>query len=388
MGTLLGAIAFAVLLLLAIFFHELGHYLTARWAGIKIRQFFVGFGPTLWSFRRGRMEVAEGDDGELVERPETEYGVKALPLGGFVKVVGMSPFEDVPPQDVPRSFTSAPAWKRAIVLCAGSVTHVITAFLVLWLIFSAIGMEDPNQPTLRIDTVYRQTTNGAPAPAFEAGLRPGDEIVALDGRNVSSWEAGRSVIRNHPGETIQVTVREPGGDTRTLPVTPAVETDDGQRIGVIGVSPAFAVTRVNPVVGLGRSARYVGQALKSFVTETPKAFTLRNLGLQPGAGGERTAVSVVGAGRIAAGLAARGQVVLFLLFFLQVNLFIGLINMLPLPPLDGGHLLLLGIEKVRGKQTDPRKLVPVMAVVTSLLVILAVSLLFQDIFSPVRNPFQ
>src|SRR5207249_6306502 len=116
MSSLLGVVAFIVLILFAILFHEFGHYVTARWAGIKVSKFFIGFGPTLWSYRRGRVETFVGPNGAIERRPETEYGIKALPIGGFVKIVGMSPFEDLSPEDEPRSFNAVPRWKRAIVL--------------------------------------------------------------------------------------------------------------------------------------------------------------------------------------------------------------------------------------------------------------------------------
>src|SRR5712692_5218282 len=128
MSSVVGALAFVVLIIFAVFFHELGHYVTARWAGIKVSKFFIGFGPTLWSVRRGRVETFVGRSGAIEQRPETEYGIKLLPLGGFVKIVGMSVIEEVAPEDEPRAFNSAPRWKRAIVLTAGSATHFVTAF--------------------------------------------------------------------------------------------------------------------------------------------------------------------------------------------------------------------------------------------------------------------
>jgi membrane-associated protease RseP (regulator of RpoE activity) len=389
MGTVLGAVAFAVLLLGSVFFHEFGHFATARWAGIKIRQFFVGFGPTLWSVRRGRTEISMGPDGEFHERPETEYGVKALPLGGFVKVLGMSPFEEIPPEDYPRSFKAAPRWKRAIVLVAGSVTHAITAFVVLLVIFAIVGIPDSDRPTLRVEAVYKELPEGTPSPAFAAGIRPGDRIVGVEGQAASSWEQVRNAIRSRAGSPIELDVRTADGGTKRLTLTPVRQRQDGKEVGMVGVSPALAVSRVSPVAAIGRSGSLIARLASQFVRAAPKAFALRNFGIVPGLHpSEERPVSILGAGRIAADLAASGQIATFLFFFVQVNLFIGLLNLLPLPPLDGGHLLLLGVEKVRGREVDPRRLVPIMAVVTSLLIVLAVSLLFQDIFSPVRNPFQ
>lgn len=386
MGTAVGALAFVVLILFAIFFHEFGHFITARWAGIKVSRFFVGFGPTLWSFRRGRTEVVEdADTAQLVERPETEYGIKAFPLGGFVKVVGMSPFEEVAPQDESRAFGAAPVWKRAIVLSAGSVTHLVTAFVILVLVFWLIGLPDFSQPTLQVGSLVTEI-EGETAPAHASGVRPGDRIVAVAGEPVETWDELRERVREHPGERITLTVSR-AGEELTLPITPAEVTEDGETVGVIGVEPSFAVQRFGPTASVDQTGRYFG----AFFTRLPQAreaFTPRNLGLVPGEEpGEDRGFSIYGAGRIAADFVDRGQVGMFLLFFAEINLVFAVLNMLPLPPLDGGHLLVLGIEKVRGKPVSQRALLPVMAIVLSLLVVVAVSLLFQDIVSPV-DPFQ
>lgn len=388
MGTLVGTIAFIVLILFAIFFHELGHFLTARWSGIKCSRFFLGFGPTVWSFRRGRPETVEDPgSGELVERPETEYGIKALPLGGFVKIVGMSPFEDIPSSDQPRSFAAAPAWKRAIVLSAGSVTHFITAFIVLIVIFSIVGIPDPDRPTLRVEQVVTEV-DGEPAPAHAAGIEPGDTILAVDGRSLEGWEDLRSTIRINPETPLDLTVRGDDGTERTVTLTPAAIDEEGQTIGFMGVMPAMETERVNPVTATARTPGIIGDVVVSIGEATPRVFSPENLGIVPGEEpGDERPVSIVGAGRIAADLAAQGQVAMFLWFFVTINIFIGLFNMLPLPPLDGGHLLLLGIEKLRGnKPVHPKAVLPVTALVFALLVALGLLLVFQDIVSPVQLP--
>lgn len=387
MGTLIGVVLFVVLLLLAIGFHEFGHFITARWAGVKVTRFFIGFGPTLWSTRRGRTEVVEDEEsGELVERPETEYGVKALPLGGFVKILGMGTFdlpEDVPPEDRPRTFQAAPAWKRAVILSAGSVTHFITAFVFLLLIFSVVGVQN----VVPVVSEVSEEVAGSPSPAARAGLREGDEIVAVDGEEVAGWEGLVETVQSHPGEELTLTILR-DGEQRRLSITPAVVEEDGERIGMIGVAPSVASEQLGPVDAVVRSGEVIGEAVVTIVRATPEAFSPDNLGLVPGEprSEEATGVSVVGAGRWAGDLVDRGEIGAFLFLFVSINLFIGMFNMLPLPPLDGGHLLLVGIEKVRGKPLSPRAVLPVMAIVTSLLIALAVVLLFQDIFSPVNLP--
>lgn len=384
MATFLGAVAFVVLILFAIFFHEFGHFVTARWAKIKVSRFFVGFGPTIWSFRRGRLETVPGPDGTPVTRPETEYGIKALPLGGFVKVIGMSPFEEVPPEDEPRSFDAAPIWKRAIVLVAGSVTHFVTAFLVLFLVFAVIGVPDPDQRTTTISDIQPEIA-GERSPAAAAGLRPGDRIVEIDGREIDAWGDVQTAVQRSPERELAVgIVRD--GERMTIHLVPVAEERDGRTIGVMGVFPQEELVRVNPLVAAGRSVQTIGGMLAAFVDVAPRAFSPDTLGLSGEGPTDERPFSIIGAGRLAAGLAAEGQVLSFLGLFVAINIFIAVFNMLPLPPLDGGHLLVLAIVKIRGKPISPRALLPVTAVVFSLLIVLTMLLVYYDIVSPIGLP--
>jgi membrane-associated protease RseP (regulator of RpoE activity) len=385
MATILGIAAFVVLLLFAIFFHEFGHFITARWAGIKVSKFFIGFGPTLWSIRRGRPETAPGPDGVPITRPETEYGIKAFPIGGFVKVVGMSPFEEVPPEDQPRAFGSAPTWKRAVVLGAGSVTHIVSAFIILFLIFAAVGLPDPNERTRKIEAVQLEVAND-PSPAARAGLKPGEEIVAVDGRPLESGNELVRTLRSSAGDQLTLTVRSKEGEVRTVRIEPREDELDGKKIGVIGIFLRGETVRLNPIRAVGASTKAMGDLFSGFVRQAPQAFSPSTLGLGGGGPSEERPFSIIGAGRLAADLAAEGQVAVFLFLFVQINIFVGVFNMLPLPPLDGGHLLVLLLEKIRRKPVDQRALVPVMAVVLSLLALLALLLVYYDIVSPVRLP--
>ena len=388
MAGFIGVLAFIVLMLLAIFFHELGHYLTAKWAEIKVTRFFIGFGPTLWSFRRGPLETVDVEEhGQLktLTRPETEYGIKGLPLGGFVKIVGMSPLEEVPPEDQPRAFGSAPIWKRAIVLAAGSVTHFITAFIVLFFIFSTVGIPNPDRPTLTVEAVQTEIA-GRPSPASEAGIEPGDRVVEVNGRAVSTFQEVRTTIRNGGAKPVSLTVRKDDGELRRVSLRPVIDRTVDEPVPVIGIYPRNELEREDPLSAVASSGRTLGRLVTSFFDRVPQALSPRSLGLTGDGPAEDRPFSIIGAGKIAGDLASRGSILDFLFLFVQINIFIAIFNMLPLPPLDGGHLLLLLIERLRGKAVSPRAVLPVTAFVTSLLLLLGVLLAYYDVVQPPQLP--
>src|SRR5947199_2828072 len=152
------AVIFAIIAIVML--HELGHFMTAKWAGMKVTEYFFGFGPKLWSIRKG----------------ETEYGIKALPLGGYVRITGMNSLEQVDPADEPRSFRQQSFPKRVIVLVAGSFTHFLMAFVLLFLVWAAVGVP---KSTLSVGGIYRLQGE---SPAAKAGFKVGDRILAVDGR--------------------------------------------------------------------------------------------------------------------------------------------------------------------------------------------------------------
>lgn len=388
MAGFIGVLAFIVLMLLAIFFHELGHYLTAKWAGIKVTRFFIGFGPTLWSFRRGPLETVDVEErGQLktLTRPETEYGIKALPLGGFVKIVGMSPLEEVPPEDQPRAFPSVPIWKRAIVLVAGSVTHFITALVVLFFIFSTVGIPDPDRPTLVVEAVQTEIA-GRPSPASQAGIEPGDRVVEVNDRSVDTFEEVRTTIRGGGAKPVSLTVRKDDGELRRVSLRPVIDRTVDEPVPVIGIYPKNELAREGPLSALVSSGRTLSRLVTSFFDRVPQALSPRSLGLTGDGPAEDRPFSIIGAGKIAGDLASRGSILDFLFLFVQINIFIAIFNMLPLPPLDGGHLLLLLIEKIRGKAVSPKAVLPVTAFITSLLLLLGVLLMYYDVVQPPQLP--
>ncbi len=374
MGEWLGIVVFVVAILVAVLIHEAGHFLTAKAFGIKVEEFFVGFGPRLWSFRRG----------------ETEYGVKAFPLGGYVRIAGMNPFQEVPEKDRPRTFPAKPIWQRAIVIFAGPVTHFVMAVVFLVVFLVAIGVPNDNRPT--IDAVEARLA-GRPSPAAKAGLRVGDEIVAINGAPVGSRDRLVTFTRQHVGEPVAVTVIR-DGKRLTVTMTPVLAQVGNRRVGRLGVLLGGVRERENPIAAMGRAVGEVGSVTKAIVVRLDDVFglsALRGIGQVLIGSRPRTTedpASVVGGARLAGEAVAAGAWDYLFNLLIVFNLFVGIINLVPLPPLDGGHLAVLAYEKVRRRRPDLRKLVPLTALVAAFMILLVVSLTYIDIVEPLPSPFR
>lgn len=369
------AIAFIIM------FHEFGHFATAKAFGMKAEKFFLGFGPTLWSFRRG----------------ETEYGVKALPLGGFVKIAGMSRFEESDPADAGRLFYQQAAWKRAIVLIAGSVTHFILAFVLIFVSLAVFGL-----PTGQVTTEVGGVMPGGPAD--DAGLQPGDEIVALDGQPVAEWEAARSAIQQRPGDSIALTVSRGGGE-QVITVDLARRTPDGAEQGYLGVYPAEAIqdytvtesfreVLVGDLSILRVTADTVRALGEVFSPESLSGFFGQVGSSQPRSIEDSSITSLVGAGQVVNTAGSSGNLLAVLLILAGLNIVFGIMNMLPLPPLDGGHVAVLvaeesvnGIRRLRGQRErwylDPAVITPVALAVILFFSVIFVTALYVDITNPI-----
>jgi membrane-associated protease RseP (regulator of RpoE activity) len=387
-----GILLFALGVFVMIVAHEAGHFITARAFGIKVEEFFIGFGPRIWSFHRG----------------ETEYGVKALPFGGYVKIAGMNPFQEPAPEDRARVFTAKPKWQRAVVLSAGSATHFVLAFLLLAAFFWFVGVPRVGDRPQVTGVVKR--LDGETSPASQAGLRPNDVFVAVDGRRVDSYEAFLAYIDEHVGEEVALRVQRGEREVHTsaTPVLDRVRVDGGfESIGRLGITVApeyLGADRSGPLegavnalvgepVGTIRFPGIGGMVTESFAT-MGRVFGPEGLG-QVGEAllgdRERTVndpVGVVGAARAAGQAFAAGRFGTFLYLFAFFNVFVGILNILPLPPLDGGHLAVLGFEGITGRRVDQRKLIPITAVVAGFLILFTFSLLYLDVVSPIPNPFQ
>ena len=371
MSSSVGIVVFIVALLVTILIHEAAHFWVAKAFGIKVQEFFVGFGPRLWSFRRG----------------ETEYGVKALPLGGYVRIAGMNPYEEIPPEELPRTFGAKPAWQRALVIFAGPATHFVMAFVFFALWLGLVGQ--PAAHGVAVGLVEARL-NGHTSPAKEAGLRPRDRIVAVDGIRDPSADRLVQYTRAHVGEPIELTVKR--GDHRfSVTVTPELSTVEGERVGRIGVAltPAVITSDKEGVVGsVTGGARLVGSTTVEFTKNLGRLFDVGRV-FDELFGGEPRRVddptSLVGVARIA-GQTAERNVGDLLQILGALNIVIGLLNLLPLPPFDGGHLAIIAVEKIRRRKVDVRRLIPVTAAVAAFLLIFVASLVLLDIVKPIPLP--
>lgn len=387
----MGVWLFVIAILLVVMVHESGHFLVAKAFGFQATKFFVGFGPTVWSFTRG----------------ETEYGLKALPLGGFVKITGMNPYEEVPERDRPRSYPNKPRWQRALVLVAGSATHWVLVFVILVPTLMFIGL-----PTREgSNELYAVQTE---SPASDAGLQPGDRIVGVGGQATESWSDIRGYIRDHGGEEATFSVAR-DGETRRVNVdlwwavynargrpidfAPTLAelpepTANQETVGFLGVSPQAAYETAGFAEAIGGSASRTWLYTKlSFVGIGEVFGQVFDGRLWSALAGEGTRdpgegpLGIVGASRIADESVDRGQYLAFIELIASFTVFVGLMNLLPLPPLDGGHLAVVGYEAVTKKTVDLRKLIPIAAAVISFFVLLFLAVLYLDLARPIKIPF-
>ena len=364
------AIIFGIVALIML--HEAGHYFTAKRAGMKVTEFFLGFGPRVWSFRRG----------------ETEYGVKAIPAGGYVRIVGMSNLEDVDPDEEPRTFRHGTFGNRLTVILAGVTVNLILAFLLIYVALIGRGLPD---------TVEASVSRVLPeSPAAEAGIRDGDRIIAIDGQRLDVDRDIGEALSDRVGQPTTIVV-ERDGATATVTAVPK-ERSSSDKSGIIGVSVGQSVSSYrsfNPIEAVPESFSTIGQMTRDtgagigrlFSPDGIERYSKNFTGDAPKQGtpaeNERPR-SIIGIVDIGGDLV--GGNVWSLLFLLgAINLIVALFNLIPLLPFDGGHAAVVIYEqaasKIRGREVraDFGKLVPLTALVLVVFLTLGLSAMFLDI---------
>jgi membrane-associated protease RseP (regulator of RpoE activity) len=348
-----------------------------------------------------------------VRKGETEYGVKAIPVGGYVKILGMHNLDKIEdPADEPRTYRQKPFGRRLSVAVAGSTMHFIIAFLLFFVVNAVVGV-----PTVTTRIGGLVTLDGVESPAQAAGLEVGDTIVAIDGQPFGEWDDVRTYISERPGTAMAMTVRRDGRQME-LQATPtdlsAVrikgEPVSNEKRGFLGLEPAEDFETTDPITALGRSAKqWVGGNFSGIEDVSPglvdnakalggilspsglssywKTITGQTQADRPD-GGARF-LSPVGFVRVA-GQAADNSLFAVLGLLIAINLFVGLFNLLPLLPLDGGHVAIALYEAVRSKisgrryAADVAKLIPLTYAVFLLMIFLGVSALYLDIVRPLN----
>ncbi len=382
-----------VSIIVIVMLHELGHFLVAKRSGMKVTEYFVGFGPRLWSFRRG----------------ETEYGIKALPLGGYVKIPGMTNLEEVDPADEGRLYRDKPFHARLGVAVAGSAVHFLLAFVLLWVLLTFVGV--PNSSQVQIEGL--NPVGGLTSPAAVGGIRAGDVVVSVDGTPIGGdVDALTKAINDHPDVPVTVVVQRNGTD-KTLTVTPVngrTLHEKGSKppagtapYGLIGISlgspvqtrsPLRAVTSTGSELGsvMWSSANSIGHLFSpSGVAQRFDQVASAKAASQAAANGTR-ATSIVGIGGVATD-ALHAGIGDYLYILIVINIFFGVFNLFPMLPLDGGHVAIAVYEKIRTGRSkvlyhaDVAKLMPFTWLFMLFLAVLIVPALLTDILHPMANPF-
>ena len=388
---ILGVIAFVVALLGSVMVHEFGHYITAKRYGMRVTEFFLGFGSRVWSTTRG----------------ETEFGLKAIPAGGYCKISGMSPREELPDDVKPRAFYLASVPKKLVVLGAGSFLHFVLGFLLLFTLFAGVGTSQV-LPTISqvvdcVPTKSECSSTDLISPAKSVGLEKGDRIIGINGEK-KEWRDITPILRSSANQQVTLIVNRNDQEIK-IPVTLASRTVDGEVRGFLGIINEFGLVRENPIKAFGTSFSATG----SIVQGSIKALIglpaqIPALLRQTFLGEERTAdglVGIVGVARVSGETVSSGNLTTgekfatFILIVASLNIFVGIFNLLPILPLDGGHMAVAIYEgarrsssKRRGKPdpgpVDVEKLTPVTMIVFVALAFLTLLLLFADIFNPIN----
>jgi len=428
---ILGVGLFVLGLAVSVGLHELGHMIPAKKFGVKVTQYFVGFGNTVWSKKVG----------------ETEYGIKSLPLGGYVKLVGMLPpakdgdptelrptntgmftqlisdarsaeMEHVQPGDENRLFYRLPWWKKVIVMAGGPSVNIAIAFFLFWGVFATYGNQaDVVREPIVSDIspcIVPAKENGRAcrpddplAPAYSAGIRNGDRILSFNGTEITSWQSLSKLIRANGAGTATVTYLRDGQEhtatTNTVVAArPRSETDDSLvEVGFFGVGPTEHPATGGPLYTLDQMGTMTQQTVSALATMPVKVWHVAQAIVGVEARDPEGPVSIVGGGRFAGeatshdAIDAQEKIVMLLMLLAGFNFFIGMFNFIPLLPLDGGHIAGAVYEgarrrvaRLRGRPdpgfVDVAKLLPVAYAGAAALLLMSVVLIVADLVIPLH----
>ena len=375
---ILGFLAFVVALLLSVMLHEFGHFIMAKRFGMKVSEFFLGFGQKIWSTRRG----------------ETEFGLKAIPAGGYCKIEGRTPGDLMSEGEEDRAFYSASSGRKLVVLGAGSFLHFVLGYLLLFVLFVGIG-------TSQLLPVVSEVVKGSSAQS--AGIAVGDEITSINGMKVRDWATDVLIIRNSQGKELTLGIKRNGQDL-VIRASATRETVDGKDRYILGIMSKVGLKRAGFITSVKNAGLVSRELLKQSVASLVKLPSkVPALWGQTVNGDERDPnglVGVVGVARVSgealssAKLSLKERVATFILIIASLNIFVGIFNLLPLLPLDGGHMAVAIADEIRAflarlrgrarpAAIDVTSLTPITMVVFVILAALTALLLVADIVNPV-----
>lgn len=402
-----GIVLFALGIIASIVWHELGHFATARYFGMKVRRFYVGMGPRVFGVRRG----------------ETEYGLAAFPIGGFCDIAGMTASDELDSADEHRAMWSKPAWQRIVVLLGGPFMNFVLGIALFFGVAVASGLPNMNYSPIPVDDVpavvgatqcLEEGCTG-PGPAGEAGIEPGDRILSIDGSPVENWGDVSALVTPLAGRTVPVTVSRSGASLDLTADIASRQGADGAPQGALGIRlDEKAVPRSvlddpahqpwfeydSPGAAIGGTLQYswdmvvaTVKGIGAFPSKIP-AVAESIFGAQRQ---EDSPVSVVGASHIGGQVVEQGMWASFFLLLGALNFFLGGFNLIPLVPFDGGHIAVVLYEKIRdalrrlrglapGGPADYEKLMPLTIGVFAILMCVSGIVIVADIVNPMMLP--